>query len=63
MEWEYKVLKTDTTGFAGGKVNENKFEQILNEWGRQGWELVNAFDTNQNYGASRHIVSIFKRLR
>ena len=27
----------------------------------EGWELVSAFDTNQNYGASKDVIAIFKR--
>lgn len=62
MKWEYKILKMDTTGLAGGKFDEHQLERTLNEWGQQDWELVNAFDTNQAFGESRHIVTIFKRL-
>ena len=37
MKWEYKTIKVDTTGFvAGGKFDQNSFEQILNELGEQG---------------------------
>jgi hypothetical protein len=61
MKWEYKTVKVDTKGFAGGKFDENTFERLLNELGQQGWELVNTFDTNQNYGASRHVIAILKR--
>ena len=47
MKWEYKVIKTDTKGcFLGGKFDHNTFEQLLNEVGHQGWELVSAFGTN-----------------
>lgn len=61
MKWEYKTIKVDSEGFAGGKFDRDKFEQLMNELGQQGWELVNVFDTNQAYGASRYIVGIFKR--
>ena len=61
MKWEYKVIKVDTTGFSGGKLDENKIELLLNGLGQQGWELVNTFDTNQHYGASKHVIAILKR--
>ena len=62
MKCEYKTIKSDTTGFvAGGKFDQNSFEQILNELGEQGWELVSAFDTNMEGGKSRHVVAILKR--
>ena len=62
MMWEYKTIKSDTTGFvAGGKFDQNSFEQILNELGEQGWELVSVFDTNMEGGKSRHVVAVLKR--
>jgi len=61
MKWEYKIIKVDTKGFAGGKFDQDSFEQILNGLGQQGWELTSAFDTNMLYGESRHVVGILKR--
>ena len=49
--------------FFGGKLDTEAFDTYLNELGREGWELVNAFDTNQSYGASRDVVAVFKRPR
>ncbi|WP_159559099.1 DUF4177 domain-containing protein [Alcanivorax sp. S71-1-4] len=60
--WEYKTIKLATTGwFAGGNLDEGKLDEYMNLLGRDGWELVSAFDTSQAYGASRNIVAIFKR--
>jgi hypothetical protein len=62
MFWEYKTIKLATTGFwLGGKLDEKKFDQMLNELGHERWELVSAFDTNQAHGASRDVVAVFKR--
>lgn len=61
MKWEYKTIKLSTTGFIGGKLDEDKLDQLMNNLGRDGWELVSAFDTNQSYGASRDVIAIFKR--
>lgn len=62
QRWEYWTLKMDTTGaFFGGKVDEEEVDRRLNEAGADGWELVTAFDTNCNQGASRHMVFTFKR--
>jgi hypothetical protein len=62
MKWEYKTIKVDTTGFvAGGKFDQDSFEQILNGLGERGWELVSAFDTNVEGGKSRHVVAMLKR--
>jgi len=63
MKWEYKTIKIATTGFAGGKLDENAFTTYMNELGDQEWELVTAFDTNVGYGATRDVVAVFKRPR
>jgi hypothetical protein len=59
--WEYKTIKLSTTGWTGGKLDTDTFENLLNSLGREGWELVSAFDTNQSYGATRDVVAVFKR--
>ena len=61
MKWEYKTIKIESKGFSGGLFDQDTFERMMNELGQQGWELVNVFDTNQAYGASRYIIGIFKR--
>ena len=33
----------------------------MNTLGETEWELVSAFDTNQNYGASKDVTAVFKR--
>ena len=59
--WEYKTIKVAATGFLGGKLDSPAFEALLNGLGRDGWELVSAFDTNQSYGQTRDVVAVFKR--
>ena len=59
--WEYKTAALGAGGFLGGKVDLRQFESMLNELGRDGWELVAAFDTNQAYGATRDVIAIVKR--
>ena len=61
MKWEYKTIKVDTKGFVGGKFDEANLDQVLNALGENGWELVSAFDTNAEGGASRHVIGILKR--
>lgn len=64
MRWEYKTIKIDAKGtFAGGKVDENALDQLMNRLGEQGWELVSALDTSMEGGKSRHVLAIFKRQR
>ena len=61
MNWEYKIVKLDTGGFGGGKVNQAQLDHTLNELGAQGWELAAAFDTSRELGGTRDLVVIFKR--
>jgi len=60
-KFEYKVLVYDTKGFLGGSVDIKQLENQLNLLGCDGWEMVSCTSTNQSYGSSKSIVSIFKR--
>jgi hypothetical protein len=60
-QWEYKTLEFETRGFAGGLLDISAFNETLNNYGREGWELVNCFDTNQSQGASRKVIAVLKR--
>lgn len=61
IQWEYKTLEFVTKGFVGGLLDISSFNQILNDYGREGWELVSCFDTNQSQGASRRVIAVLKR--
>ena len=61
MEWEYKVVTIGTSGFLGGKVEVSQLEALMNNLGRDGWELGSAFGTNEGYGRSKDVVLLFKR--
>ena len=63
MEWEYKVLTIETTGFMGGKVDVVQLETLMNSLGRDGRELAAAVDTYEGYGRTRNVVLLFKRTR
>jgi len=62
-QWEYKTIKFKTGGFLGGKVDPEEFENELNQYGIDGWELTSCFDTSMSQGASRDIIIVFKRKR
>lgn len=47
MKWEYRIIKVEAKGLAGGKFDHNEFEQLMNDLGNQGWELVNVFGNCQ----------------
>ena len=64
MTWEYRTIKLAAEGwFLGGKLDVTKLDQMMNDLGRDGWDLVAAFDTNQVYGNTKDAVLIFKRPR
>ena len=63
MRWEYKTVKLKAKGLLGGKVDESQLDAMMNELGREGWELAAAFDTNKDYGSTRDVVVLFKRPR
>jgi hypothetical protein len=62
-QWEYKTVRTQTKGFLGGVLDEIQFDQILNELGYDGWELVSAFTTNKGQGTTRDVIAVLKRPR
>lgn len=60
--WIYKVVEFDPKkSFMGGKVDSQNIEQRLNELGRQGWEVISSFTTNEGYGNTKKIVYTLKR--
>lgn len=60
-KFEYKTLYTPTKGMLGGDVDQIAFQSALNELGSQGWELVSTVASAQSYGATKWIISLFKR--
>ncbi len=62
MKWEYTTVMLEAQGwFLGGKLNGQKFTELLNARGREGWELVSVFDTNMWEGQTRDVVAVLKR--
>jgi hypothetical protein len=61
-KFEYSVVSFDTTAYLiGAKLDHARFHAKLNEYGHEGWELVNVFDMNRAQGATFEVVAIFKR--
>ena len=60
-KYEYKTFIYDTKGLWGGIVDVNQFQNELNTFGNDGWELISSISTTQSQGASKSIVCIFKR--
>ena len=59
--WEYRTVKLDVAGWLGPKVDSVRIDAELNAHGREGWELVSAFDVNQGHGSTSALVLLFKR--
>lgn len=60
-KWEYKTIAFETTGLWGGILNTRRFEEELNQYGEEGWEMVSSFATQQAYGKSASVFVVFKR--
>lgn len=60
-KWEYKSVSIATEGWMGGILKTEEFDQMLNQMGQEGWELVTIFDTNLSNGATRYVIATFKR--
>lgn len=59
--FEYKVFMTDAKGVWGGKVDVEEYERMLNALGNEGWEMIESTASNQSYGSTRYILTVFKR--
>jgi len=42
--FEYKTLKIEPKGFWGTTLDAEEIDKILNELGRQGWEMITMQD-------------------
>ncbi len=61
MKWEYKTIKIGTIGMWGARFNEEELDEIINKFGRAGWELISTSTINEGVGTTRYFVIIFKR--
>lgn len=59
--FEYKVLEVPTKkGLLGGKVDVEELTKILNDAGKQGWEVIKVANGSK-YDNSRNVIIILKR--
>lgn len=66
MQWEYKVnsLKGKTKGFVSTSPDNHDLELLLNELGRQNWELVSCqLASNASGFGNTHSQAVLKRPR
>ncbi|MES2624907.1 MAG: DUF4177 domain-containing protein [Pseudomonadota bacterium] len=62
MQWEYRTILYKKATLLTGTIDIAELETILNEVGRERWELVSAAP-NMHLGTQRGFVLIFKRQR
>ena len=62
MQWEYKTLSYKKAAWLSGSLEVTELETILNDLGRDRWELVSAAP-NAHLGHQRGLVLILKRQR
>lgn len=61
--WEYKTILFDTVAFLSGKIDVVGLEKVLNDSGREGWELVNMAPHISRLGKGGGLVLVLKRVR
>ena len=54
-KYEYKVVKTEESGFWDPKLDASNVEVELNKLGSEGWELTSVVDTNTYQGKTKEI--------
>jgi Domain of unknown function (DUF4177) len=62
--WEYRTIKFFAQGTfskTGGKIDNLELENILNEFGGNGWELVTILAGTKANGELSDFVAVLKR--
>ncbi|MDR0958425.1 MAG: DUF4177 domain-containing protein [Clostridiales bacterium] len=59
--FEHKTVPIKTEGFFGGKIDSSDFNERLDSYGKDGWELISATASNESQGRTVFIICIFKR--
>jgi hypothetical protein len=62
MQWEYKTISYKKSTFLSGSIEVAELEAMLNELGRDRWELVSTAP-NAYLGHQKGLVVILKRQR
>ncbi|MBD2102342.1 DUF4177 domain-containing protein [Leptolyngbya sp. FACHB-261] len=61
-QWEYKTIKFFAQGaLDAGRIDEREIEDILNELGARGWELVTILPGTRANGELWDFVAVLKR--
>ena len=59
-KFEYLTVNIPADGFWTKTVNVHSFNEILNTYGRDGWELVDKIAVDE-LGTIKSVVCVFKR--
>jgi len=60
--YEYATVAFDTTAFfVGSSLDHEGFTRKLNEYGSEGWELVNTLALDRQRGSTYEVLAVFKR--
>jgi hypothetical protein len=61
-KFEYATIAFDVAKvFAGSQLDHPAFVQKLNEYGADGWELVNVFTLARHNGMTHEVNAVLKR--
>jgi len=52
MTWEYKVIRWPYRDFYEDWRESDEAETLMNQMGKDGWELVSVLDAGQNQNAT-----------
>jgi len=61
MNWEYKTTKISTHGIFFNSLDLPKFDEKLNSFASDGWELVALAGLAEGSGGTTYIIATFKR--
>ena len=61
MKFEYKVIVINLRGAFSPKPDCEETEEVINEFGRKGWELVSVVSNNVYKGETCSYTLFFKR--
>ena len=49
-KWEYKIITPDVKGWMAAKLDSGESEELLDELGEDGWELINVLPLAEQSG-------------
>ena len=59
-KWEYETIIFNTKGIFNSSFDADSFKRTLNEFGQEGWELIEQ-TTSTQLGDTRSMFCVFRR--